>query len=61
MTHDDKIVRYDRYCKSCANWKLKQDEEPCNTCLDNPTNLHSRKPVCYKPTKGIKEQPCKKK
>ena len=40
--NDDKIVRYDRYCKTCKHWKLDQAEEPCNECLDNPTNYHSR-------------------
>ena len=46
-TNEDKIVRYDRYCKTCLNKDLKQDEEPCNECLNNPTNGYSRKPVKY--------------
>lgn len=46
-THDEKIVRYDRYCKTCKHWELDQSEEPCNECLENPTNTHSRKPVKY--------------
>ena len=47
FTNEDKIVRYDRYCKTCKHYPLNQAEEPCNTCLDNPTNGYSRKPVKY--------------
>lgn len=46
-TTDSKIVRYDRYCKLCKHWEKNQADEPCNTCLNNPTNEHSRKPVKY--------------
>lgn len=49
---EEKIVRFDRYCKLCENWKKKQEEEPCTTCLDNPTNAHSRVPLMYK-KKGV--------
>lgn len=47
FTNEDKIVRYDRYCKTCKHYPLNQAEEPCNTCLDKPTNGYSRKPVKY--------------
>lgn len=40
-------VRFDRYCKTCKHKKTEETEEPCNECLDNPTNLHSCKPVKY--------------
>lgn len=54
--NDDKIVRYDRYCKTCKHWKLDQAEEPCNECLDTPTNYHSRKPVKYEPATTAKKK-----
>lgn len=44
---EEKIVRFDRYCKTCANWDKKQEEEPCTTCLGHPVNLHSRVPFKY--------------
>ena len=52
-TTEEKIVRYDRYCKTCKYYNLNQAEEPCNTCLSNPTNGHSRKPIKYE--KGNKK------
>lgn len=52
MVNEEKIVRYDRYCKTCEHWNLKQEEEPCNTCLENPTNTYSRKPKYYKKKEG---------
>lgn len=42
-----KEVYFDQYCKTCKNRKLKEKDEPCNECLDNPTNLNSHKPVKY--------------
>lgn len=44
MEGDEKIVRYDRYCKTCKHKDLSQDAEPCTTCLTFPTNTNSRKP-----------------
>ena len=40
-----KEVYFDQYCKTCVHKDLKNVEEPCNTCLDNPLNLYSHKPV----------------
>lgn len=44
----DKIVEFDRYCKTCVYVKNKESDEPCNECLANTTNLYSHKPVNYK-------------
>lgn len=40
-----KEVRFDEYCKTCKHWPKKDNEEPCDECLDNPTNLYSHKPI----------------
>ena len=40
-----KEVYFDQYCKDCAHKALKDTDEPCNECLDNPINLYSHKPV----------------
>ena len=42
-----KEVYFDWYCKNCKHEKLKDNEEPCNECLDNPVKLHSHKPVKF--------------
>ena len=47
MEYNYKEVYFDQYCKTCKHEGLKDNEEPCNECLDNPANLHSHKPVKY--------------
>ncbi len=47
MEFVDKIVEFDKYCSKCKYENLNGDGEPCNTCLTNPTNTHSKKPVCF--------------
>lgn len=40
-----KEVYFDKYCKICKHEKLKEEESPCDICLEEPTNLESHKPV----------------
>ena len=56
MTEECKEVRFDWYCKSCKHKDVKDSDDPCNECLDNPVNLHSHKPTKYEEeTKNSKE------
>ena len=48
MDNIEKEVYFYKYCKTCKYSELKGDEEPCNECLENPTNTYSHKPVNYK-------------
>lgn len=43
----DKIVEFDRYCKSCKHEPLPESADPCFECLANPVNAYSHKPVKY--------------
>ena len=43
----DKEVRFDEYCKKCKHWNLPESEDPCDLCLENPSNEWSRKPVYF--------------
>lgn len=43
-----KEVYFDKYCSTCENSKVKESEEPCYECLNEPVNLNSHKPVKYK-------------
>ena len=43
-----KEVWFDEYCKTCEYSKNKEDEKPCDECLNEPVNLHSHKPVHWK-------------
>lgn len=55
----DKIVEFDKYCETCEYKDLEHFEDPCNECLDNPTNVHTKRPVCYK-AKETKKKEIKK-
>ena len=43
----DLEVDYFTYCKTCQHKDVPETEEPCNECLEKPTNEHSVKPVMY--------------
>lgn len=43
-----KEVRFDKWCRSCKYRFRNETEDPCNNCLDNPSNEDSTKPVEYK-------------
>lgn len=47
MDDEYKEVYFDRYCETCKHRELKDTDEPCNECLENPINLHSHKPVMW--------------
>lgn len=40
-----KEVYYGEYCKTCKHRKVKEDDDPCHECLNEPVNLYSHKPV----------------
>lgn len=48
MEITDKIVDFKKYCETCKYKDLKEVEDPCNECLDNPTNVNTHKPMYYK-------------
>lgn len=45
MENNVKIVDFHKYCKTCKHSKKKDIEEPCDECLDNPTNKNTSRPV----------------
>ena len=42
-----KLVDFDIFCVKCKHKRVSQHEEPCNTCLANPVNEDSHKPVLF--------------
>lgn len=48
MEYIDKIVDFHKYCKLCEYEKNSEEKDPCHTCLSNPTNIHSAKPINFK-------------
>lgn len=44
----NKEVRFDRWCSKCKYKNLKENEDPCWDCLDEPVNENSTKPLYFK-------------
>lgn len=40
-----KEVYFNLYCKNCKYKDLKESDDPCDECLNEPVNLYSHKPV----------------
>ena len=47
MDEDYKMVEYHKYCETCKHKGLKENEEPCAECLDNPLNMYTDKPIKF--------------
>lgn len=47
MQTDTKEVYFNIYCKLCKHQLIKEIEDPCHECLNNPTNTNSHKPVMF--------------
>lgn len=47
MEENQVEVRFDIWCKSCKHHDTPENKDPCVSCLDNPMNVDSSKPVYY--------------
>lgn len=47
MDINEKIVRFDIYCKTCKHKGKKEDLDPCNECLANGSGDGTRKPMYW--------------
>ena len=47
MEDSYKEVYFSEYCKKCKGEKKEEYEEPCHSCLNEPTNVYSHKPVYF--------------
>lgn len=54
MEDSYKIVHFGEYCKTCEHYTKKEEEDPCDECLNEPANLYSHKPVNYSKKAGSK-------
>lgn len=52
----DKIVDF-TMCKTCKYEDTADYLDPCHECLNNPTNVNSRRPINYmKDSKKVQEE-----
>lgn len=49
-----KEVYFDVYCETCKHKNVDETEEPCDTCLANPMNLYSHRPIKYEEKRDLK-------
>jgi len=49
---NDKEVYFSKYCKTCKYRFKKENLDPCEECLENPSNKGSHKPLNYIPSGG---------
>jgi hypothetical protein len=45
--YSQKIVDFE-WCKTCAHYSDPEYCDTCNTCLNEPMNTYSHKPINYK-------------
>ncbi len=49
MTENSRImVRYDLWCDKCQHKTIKENDEPCEECLDHPINENTERPINFK-------------
>lgn len=48
MIGDEKEVLFGKFCPVCEFAERSENHEPCDDCLDQPTNQDSHKPICFK-------------
>ena len=49
--NDVREVDFNKYCPTCKHAKKFEEDDPCWDCLNEPTNIDSRKPVCWEEDK----------
>ena len=45
--NNTKEVYFGKYCGKCKYRRRKENEEPCEECLTNPSNIDSHKPIKF--------------
>lgn len=48
MENKQKEVYFWEYCKTCEHRDTPEDQDPCNDCLNEPSNENSHKPVYWR-------------
>lgn len=56
IDHEYKEVLYCDYCEKCKHKDVKDTDNPCNECLDEPINLYSHKPVKFEENTGSRKK-----
>lgn len=47
MEISDKEVYFYSYCRTCEYANFAEDDEPCATCLEYPSQDYSHKPMMW--------------
>lgn len=49
-------VDFHEWCPKCEYYELKENEDPCHDCLNEPANDDSRKPSLFKEADKIETE-----
>lgn len=52
MDNEEFGVLFNLYCPKCKYAKLPEHFDPCNMCLDYPSNFQSHKPIFWEAPDG---------
>lgn len=47
MEKKEKIVDFHKYCKNCKYVAVNETDNPCNDCLNCPTNTNTSEPINF--------------
>ncbi len=50
-----KEVYFNEYCSKCKYKDTSEADDPCDECLNNPSNVDSHKPVNFKKNDDVAE------
>lgn len=61
MEYHDKFVEFSKYCKNCKYKDLDESQDPCDHCLEEPTNVDSHRPHRFEVSDNIVKVDLKRK
>lgn len=53
---NEKEVRFDIWCPKCVHHDEPETEDPCDACMNEPSNWGSTKPYMFKPKDSSEER-----
>ena len=60
MENVDIMVDFNKYCRTCKYKDFNECDDPCNDCLDYPTNVNSERPLRYEADEKLVAEEAKK-
>ncbi len=52
IDYSEFMVRYDKWCVKCKYKDRDENKDPCEECLENPTNINTERPINFTERQG---------